>query len=77
MGLIQTHSCQIPLITHIMPWPENVAFYGHEKSANKEIKGSSNWPDLPYCFNLINMHGDQQLHIENLCDVKDIEPNHH
>ena len=60
-----------------MPWPENVAFYSPEKSANKEIKGISRWPDLPHRFNLVYMHRDQPLDIENLCDVKGIGPNHH
>ena len=60
-----------------MPWPDNVAFYSHEKSANKEIKGISRWPDLPHHFNLIYMHWDQQLGIKDLCELKGNGPNHY
>ena len=53
-----------------------VAFQSQEKSANKEIKGISRWPDLPHRFNPIYMHLDQQLDTENLCDMKGNGPNH-
>ena len=52
----------------------NVAFYSQEKSANKEIKGISRWPDLPHILNIFSYSQTSKLvsKIHVICEVLDL-----
>ena len=73
-------NCQIHLILQtkkkksIIPGPENVAFYSHEKSANKGIKGISWWPDLPHILIIFSYSKTSKLisKIHVMCKVLDL-----
>ena len=80
-GSIKLLNCQIRSILHTekkrtTPGPENVAFYSHEKSANKEIKGLSWWPDLPHVLIILSYSKTSKLvsKIHAICKVLDPIP---